>query len=292
MPMDMPPFNYAIAEYPIAPATLYNVGGPARIALLPSDETEMVEAYAWMLAQQGPKLILGGGSNVLIADTGFPGIVLFTNKLTRRQHLDNHRYFIGSGVDLDALVHDPMLKNNYDGVGGLTGIPGSVGGAIYMNAGTVNGSTCQLMESVEILTPNGQKKIPMTPQRYSYRGQTFCAPGDAILGGIFQFQPAQEDQRAIYEHYLERRRKTQPQGNSCGSVFKNPPNNHAGKLIEACGLKGTKQGGATISETHANFIVNENNATFDDIYTLITQAKETVQDKFGILLEEEVQILR
>lgn len=291
-PMEQLPFTFAEKNYPLAPNTLYNVGGPARLALLPETPKEVEAAYRWMLKQPGPRLILGGGSNVLIADEGFPGIVLFTTHLKRFEELGGNRYYVASGNDLSFLVEKVMLEKNFEGVGALTGIPGSVGGAIYMNAGTANGSTCQFLESVDLMTPDGLQSIPMKASLYSYRGQSFCAPGDVILGGLFQFHPSAQDERAIYNHYMTRRREKQPQGYCCGSVFKNPPGDHAGRLIEACGLKGLRHGGAIISPMHANFIMNEDKASFDDILSLIQRTKEAVRQRFGIELEEEVRIIR
>jgi UDP-N-acetylmuramate dehydrogenase len=289
--MPTPPFPYAHENYPLAPTTLYGVGGPARVALLPRTEAEVVEAYEWMAAQPLPRLILGGGSNVLIADAGYPGVVLFTNHLRRFDALGDHRYYIASGHDLDWMVREVMLRHNYEGVGGLTGIPGSVGGAIYMNAGTVNGSTCQFMQTVDVMGPGGLRTVPMSDQLFGYRGQTFCDPGEVILGGIFQFAPSERDQQAIYDHYKRRRLEKQPQGKCCGSVFKNPEGEHAGRLIEACGLKGLRHGGAQISPMHANFFMNEDQATAADLLWLIQHAKRAVQERFGITLEEEVRIL-
>jgi UDP-N-acetylmuramate dehydrogenase len=290
--MDTPPFDFAQTDYPLADCTLYNIGGPARVALLPRNEGEVKQAYEWMKGQPGKKLILGGGSNVLINDAGYDGIVLFTTRLLRLESLGDDRYYVGSGHELDVMVRDIMLKHNYDGVGGFTGIPGSVGGAIYMNAGTVKGSTCQWMESVDVMKPDGLVTVPMTPERYSYRGQSFCAPGDVILGGVFHFVPAESDQQAIYDHYKQRRREKQPQGFSCGSVFKNPDGGHAGQLIESCGLKGTRRGGAIISPMHANFIMNEDHATFQNVLDLIALAKARVKAQHGVELEEEVRIIR
>lgn len=290
--MEIPPFTYAEVDYPLAPSTLYQVGGPAKLALLPRNDREAREAYDWMRRQSLPRLILGGGSNVLIDDAGFPGIVFFTTGLQALESLGDDRYYIGAGVELDRFVQEIMLPNNYEGVGGLTGIPGSVGGAIYMNAGTVNGSTCQLMESVHLLKPDGELTQPMEPELYNYRGQRFCMPGDVILGGTFRCQVTEKDQTAIYNHYIQRRCESQPQGNCCGSVFKNPQGDHAGRLIEACGLKGTRYGGALISPQHANFIMNEQQARFTDILHLIQLAKDTVHEKFGVELEEEVRIIR
>jgi UDP-N-acetylmuramate dehydrogenase len=290
--MQSPPFDYARPDVPLAPLTRYNVGGPARVALFPRDTDEVRDAFAWMSRQPGPRLILGGGSNVLIDSAGFPGVVLCTTELTRTEALGDHRYYAGAGLELARLVRDVMLPNNYAGVGALTGIPGSVGGAIFMNAGTVNGSTCALMESVDVLDENGVRSTPMTPDLYAYRGQRFCPPGAVILGGVFAFAVAEEDQTAIHAHYLQRRSEKQPRGHCCGSVFKNPEGDHAGRLLEACDLKGLRRGGAKISDMHANFIMNEEDAQSGDILWLIAHAKAAVRERFGIELEEEVRIIR
>ncbi len=284
------PFDFAVENYPLAQASLYKVGGPARLALLPCTRADVVKAYDWLRTRPEPKIVLGGGSNVLIADEGYPGIVLFTTHLTGLHDLGGDRYYVEGGLVLDTLVRDVIIERNYKGTGGLTGIPGTVGGAIYMNAGTVNGTICELMESVDVITEAGEQTILMDPLLYSYRGQTFCPPSGLILGGHFKFEVAGEDQQAIYDHYIERRKRTQPKGNSCGSVFKNPPGTHAGRLIEACGLKGTRHGGAVISDMHANFIINDNNAKCADILALIALAKERVKEQFGVTLEEEVKI--
>ncbi len=292
MSMNQLPFDFAVEGYPLAPATLYKVGGPARLALLPRSAAEAMAAVNWMLAQPGRHLILGRGSNVLISDAGFDGTVLITTGLTNLEALGEDRYRVEGGLDLNVLVRDVLLPNNYEGTGALTGIPGSVGGAIYMNAGTVNGSTCQYLESVDLIGPGGGRTVAMEPSLYGYRRQSFCSPDDLILQGVFRFERSDTDQRAVYEHYMQRRREKQPQGDCCGSVFKNPEGEHAGRLIEACGLKGLRYGGAVISPMHANFIMNENSARFDDILHLIGVCKQEVRERFGVDLEEEVRIIR
>lgn len=284
------PFDFAVENYPLAQASLYKVGGPARLALLPRTRADVVKAYEWLRTRTEPKIVLGGGSNVLIADEGFAGIVLFTTHLTGLEDLGDRRYYVEGGLILDQLVREVIIVHNYKGTGGLTGIPGTVGGAIYMNAGTVNGSICQLMESVDVITVDGEQRIELNESLYSYRGQTFCPPSGLILGGHFKFEIAEENQQAIYDHYMDRRRRTQPKGNSCGSVFKNPPGHHAGRLIESCGLKGTRHGGAVISDMHANFIINDRDAKCTDILALIALVKKRVHERFGIDLEEEVKI--
>ncbi|MBI5090899.1 MAG: UDP-N-acetylmuramate dehydrogenase [Candidatus Hydrogenedentes bacterium] len=286
------PFEFAVPQYPLAPATLYNVGGPAQLALLPRSMQEAQDAYLWMCEQPGRKLVLGGGSNVLIADEGFPGIVLFTTGLNNLDTLSDGRYAVESGVELARLVSEVMLPNNFEGTAGLTGIPGSVGGAIYMNAGTASGTTLEWVEGVDVMTPDGLVSVNMDPALYGYRGQTFCPPGGLILRGQFRFVRSEKDQKPLYDHYMQRRKDTQPQGHCCGSVFKNPEGNHAGRLIEACGLKGTRRGGAEISPKHANFIMNVSGATCSDVVWLIDLAKRSVKEKFGVDLEEEVKIIR
>jgi UDP-N-acetylmuramate dehydrogenase len=285
------PFDFAVENYPLAPQTLYEVGGPARLALLPRNRAEVEAAYAWMRTQDGPKLVLGGGSNVLVSDKGFDGIVIFTNALDRIEEVGEDRYVVEGGAVLDTLVQEVLLANNYAGTGGLTGIPGTVGGAIYMNAGTVKGSICELLESVDLVSETGPVSVAIEPASYSYRGQTFCPPRGLIVAGHFRFTRAEDDQRAIYDHYIQRRKENQPQGRCCGSVFKNPENEHAGRLIEACGLKGTRQGDAVISSLHANFVMNEGKARCSDILALIALAKESVRERFGIELEEEVRVI-
>ena len=286
------PFDIAFEEYPLAPSTYYKVGGPARLALLPRNVEEAVAAYEWMYAQAGPHLILGGASNVLVPDSGFPGIVLFTNGMDCIEELGNDHYLVQGGVELDQLVREVIVPHNYSGTGALAGIPGTVGGAIYMNAGTVNGSTCELLETVNLFTHEGRVKVIVEETLYGYRSQNFCKPCDLILDSIFKFEVSMENQKEVYDHYLERRKEKQPQGNCCGSVFKNLEDAHAGKLIEACGLKGTRRGGAEISMKHANFIMNENNATFDDIVWLIELCKKRVREQFGVELQEEVRIIQ
>lgn len=289
--MPNPPFDFAHENYPLAPLTRYRVGGPARWALFPETTEDVLACYEWLKTQSCKRMALGGGSNVLISDEGYDGVVLVTTHLTTMESIGEHQYCVGAGVELDDLVQNVMLTNNYDGVGGLTGIPGSVGGAMFMNAGTVNGSVCQLLESVKVVGSDGIKTETIDESCYSYRGQNFCKPGELITEGLFTFTPTEEEQQAIYDHYMERRRTKQPQGYCCGSVFKNPEGDHAGRLIEACDLKGTRHGGAIVSSMHANFILNQDGASFDDIMALITLCQTTVKEKFNVTLEPEVRII-
>lgn len=285
------PFDFAVKDYALAPATWYRVGGPARVALFPRTVEEAVAAHRWMLEQPLRRLVLGKGSNVLISDAGFPGTVLMTEQLDKVEPLGGGRYRVEAGLELDRLVREVILANNYEGTGALAGIPGSVGGAMFMNAGTVNGSTCDVLESADVAGPGGLKTVRVEKNRCAYRSQSFCGKDELIVRGTFAFSAAEKDQRAVYDHYVRRRREKQPQGNCCGSVFRNPPGKHAGRLVEACGLKGERRGGAVISEMHANFIMNDGGATFEDILYLIDLCKRRVRERFGIELQEEVRVI-
>ncbi len=275
----------------LAPATRYRIGGPARLALFPRSTEELQAAWAWAVGQPVPRLILGGGSNVLISDAGFPGVVLVTTELRGIRDRGNHRFLVSAGEPLDRLVREVMLRNNYAGVGALTGIPGTVGGAVFMNAGTVNGAICDFLESVLLFGPSGPRTVTMEPSLYGYRQQSFLMPDEIIAEGSFHFTPASENQQEIYDHYIQRRKEKQPGGWCCGSVFKNPPGDHAGRLIESCGLKGVRRGGAVISPVHTNFIMNEHQATCRDVLYLIRLIRRTVRDRYGIELEPEVRII-
>lgn len=289
--MNLSPPSFIKENLSLAPHCFYNIGGPMRWALFPRSLEEIQEGYQWIQKKGVPFLILGGGTNVLVSDKGYDGAVLFTVGLDYIAPLGSNRFKAGAGTMLASLVTQVLLPNNYTGTGALTGIPGSVGGALYMNAGTVNGTICQFTESVQLLSASGVTRWQMSRDDYCYRGQRFCTTDTVILEGVFSFTVDVKDQQAVYEHYLKRRKETQPQGRCCGSVFKNPEGDHAGRLIELCGLKGTRRGGAVISEKHANFIVNQDNASFDDVYGLICLAKEEVLKHFGIELKEEVRII-
>ncbi len=289
--VDLPDLPYAEANVTLSPHTWYGVGGPADVVLIPKNRNEIIEAFQWIQTQSCPFLIIGSGTNVLICDKGFRGIVLITKQIDHITQTENDDYTIGSGVILDRMVREIMLEKNYQGVGALTGIPGTVGGAIFMNAGTANGSICELLDWVDILGADGVRRQVIEPGMYEYRHQSFNKSGEIILAGGFHFDKSEEDQLKIYEHYIERRRTRQPSGRCCGSVFKNPQGDHAGRLIEACGLKGQRKGGAVISPVHGNFIMNDSSATYEDILFLMRLCRDRVREKFGVELEPEVKIV-
>ena len=284
MDATLPPFDFVREYYPLAPHTFYRIGGVARWAFLPRTSDEVRRAYAWMTERKIPVLVMGAGSNMLIDDNGFSGGVLFTTELKSIEPVGSEKYRCGAGVTLSDIVTTVMLPNNYTGVGALTGIPGTLGGALYMNAGTVNGSICQFAEIVTMVT-SGWRCI--CARNCTDTETVLCGNRDVIMGATV-LTASTKDESFVYRHYIQRRRETQPQGWCWGSVFKNPPENHAGRLIEACGLKVS---GGPLSAKHANFIKNDDNASFEDVRGLIQLVKDTVFDRCGIMLEEEVRII-
>lgn len=289
--MEVPDSLFAEKDVLLGPHTWYRVGGAADLVLSPRDTSECRRAVEWMARQSGPVLVLGGGTNVLICDEGFRGTVLMTRALKDMHGSGKDCFYVGAGVALERMVREVMLAHNYAGVGALAGIPGSVGGAIYMNAGTSNGSICNLLDSVDVVSDKGLRRLEVTSDMFDYRFQKVCSPEQVITGAVFRFEHSDKDQTAVFDHYCKRRLDKQPQGRCCGSVFKNPPGDHAGRLLEACGLKGERRGGAEVSRIHANFIMNVSNATFDDILGLMRLCRKRVMDQFGIWLEPEVKMI-
>lgn len=286
------------ADEPLAPFTYYKIGGPAAYFAQPESLQELRDALSFTRNQKLPLFIMGAGSNLLVDDAGFPGVVIQTGKLNRNISL------LSEGVleaGCSVTVSQLLRFCGHNGLGGLeflVGVPGNVGGVLAMNAGTRTGDIASVVESVEVYQSldGANKRLNKEMLGYGYRSQNFLKEGDIILGGRFRVTraAAPEMQKRISQ-LLESRKASQPIDRpSCGSVFKNPdPENgiFAWKLIQDCGLKGKKCGGAQISELHANFIINNGGAKSSDVKSLIAEAKKAVQNRFGILLQEEVKMV-
>jgi UDP-N-acetylmuramate dehydrogenase len=287
----------------------WRVGGTAEYFI----EPETPEQLAVFLSQEGLRFSqitwLGLGSNVLIPDTGLAGIVICTSRLNKLtlldSKLDSNLVYAEAGVPCAKLAKF-CAKNHLAGGAFFAGIPGTVGGALAMNAGAFGGETWALVQEVDMINRAGEfSRKPANEFTYAYRHIESKAPKEQIekldelesmgfLAGIFRFEPADEtaDLQAPVRALLKKRNETQPIGTfNCGSVFRNPPGDHAARLIEFCGLKGTKEGGAVVSPKHANFIINEDNATAEEIYRLIKKVKKTVFQETGVTLIPEVKFL-
>ena len=272
--------------------TSWGVGGDAEFFYWPKDLPDLQNFLK--TNPKGPITFLGLGSNTLISDLGVAGTVIITQGALKEMTLvDPCTVRAEAGVSC-AQVARFAAKNNLVKGEFLAGIPGTVGGALYMNAGAFGGETWEYISSVETLSSQGQRQKRM-PDEFSV-GYRFCkglAPDEWFVAGYFTFEPG--DGKASLEgikHLLETRAQTQPTGEpSCGSVFRNPPNNFAAKLIQEAGLKGLTIGGAQISPKHANFIINVNEARAQDILDLVAHIQKTIKEKFAIDLVPEMKFI-
>lgn len=270
--------------------TSWRVGGPADLFFKPRTGVELREILASLPADM-PVLWLGLGSNVLVRDGGVRGAVIATGALERELvRVDDQRVRAGAGLACMQLAKQ-CVRWQLGPAAFFAGIPGTVGGALAMNAGAFGGETWENVESVQTIDRRGVERLrPRGDYQISYR--TVRGPDEWFLGATFRFEPDDEGSMDTIKAMLARRNASQPLGvPSCGSVFRNPPGDYAGRLIEQAGLKGKRIGGAMIAEKHANFIVNTGGATAADIEALITEIQTTVARQSGHKLELEVRVI-
>lgn len=267
----------------------FGIGGPANYFTVVTSILQMQEAIAIAKARSLPFFVIGKGSNLLFDDRGYQGLVILSKIETFSS--EAQEYVVGSGYSF-AKLGVKTAKNGYKGLEFASGIPGSVGGAIYMNAGAGGSETKDYLKTVLYLEETGEiVEYPKDEICFSYRYSSFQEKKGAILSATFTLEL---DEQAKERQYglLNYRLATQPyKSKSAGCCFKNPTNNSAGALIEKAGLKGYQIGGAKISPMHANFITNSGNAKAKDVLDLIAYIKKSIDDKFGILLETEVRFI-
>lgn len=279
--------NVSLKEY-----STYRVGGPARFFAEAKSWEAFLGLREFAKQQKVPFVVLGGGSNVLFADDGFPGLVI----LNRMEKV----IIQGNTVTAESAVSTAKLvliaaQHNLGGISGLASVPGSIGGAVYGNAGVPECYVKDVFLNATILPTNGKKPLIVGPDYagFSYRSSNFKKTKDIILSASFKLKriPAPLVQKEVALHAKARALK-QPAGLTCGSFFKNPSHfPSAGWLIDQCGLKGMREGGAQVSEKHANWIMNNGKATASDIINLALRVYRTVKEKHGVELEPEVQII-
>jgi len=277
---------------PLAKYTTWRVGGPAQWLYEPADLTDLM-AFLPRVPDSLPLFWLGLGSNLLIRDGGIRGVVIATSGvLNEIKVLDNNLLRVEAGVSC-AKVARVTARENLGGAEFLAGIPGTMGGALAMNAGAWGGETWQLVQTVETLDKTGTLR-QRTPQDYEIGYRSVKSHfNEWFVAATLQLIPNVDSsgQERIKE-LLARRNATQPIGlPSCGSVFRNPPGDYAARLIEQDGWKGYRLGGAGVSEKHANFIINENQATASEIESLIAKIQTSVAEHFGVHLVCEVKIV-
>jgi UDP-N-acetylmuramate dehydrogenase len=277
---------------PLAPRTTLRVGGPARFLAEVADAAALARVLRVAAAERIPVLTLGKGSNLLVPDAGFPGVVVVLVGAFRATRVDGAEIVAGGGVSLMALAvaaRDAGLS----GLENLSGIPSSLGGAVRINAGSYGSEIFDLLVSATLVSPAGEvRTAPAGEIAHAYRWTALCESGDVVAEARLRLVP--KDGEAIGARMAEvaaRRRDALPRQPNAGSIFKNPPGLFAGKLLEACGLKGRRVGGAEVSPVHANVIVNTGGATAADVKTLMEAMRNAVRERFGIELQPEIQIV-
>lgn len=282
----------------------WRVGGEAEYFFEPETPEQLAEFFKAPTCDFDDITWLGLGSNVLIPDTGLKGVVISTHKLNKLSLLAPNVVYAQAGVPC-AKLSKFCAKNNLVGGDFFAGIPGTVGGALAMNAGAFGAETWPLVNEVEVIKVHASgadiARHSVNDFAYAYRQVNMRSENPqanllsmGFLAGMFTFELATEaqDLQEGVRALLKKRNQTQPIGTfNCGSVFRNPPGDHAARLIEFCGLKGKKLGGAIVSPKHANFIINENQATAEDIFRLIFDVQHTVFEETGVTLVPEVKFL-
>ncbi len=279
-------------DVPMRTKTSFRVGGPADAVATPRDAGELKRVLRYSREKGLRCFILGRGTNLLVLDGGIRGVVVDLRGFNALEVRSEEIIYAGAGVSLPKLVYFAM-DNSMTGLEFASGIPGSVGGAIVMNAGAMEGEMKDVVKSVTVMNEAGEvSELTREELPFSYRNLSL-PKGTVVLGSQFKLKGG--DKEAIKEriHSILNSRKTkQPLDTpNAGCIFKNPPLGHAGRLIDEAGLKGLQFGGAKVSELHANFIVNSGNATARDILSLLDDVKEKVFEKKGITLEPEIKIV-
>jgi UDP-N-acetylmuramate dehydrogenase len=278
-------------NYPLKNKTSFNIGGVSKYYFAPKNISEIIKACVFSKEKDIPIFVLGKGTNILVSDKGWHGIVIDVSEhLTKIRWIKN-KAICQSGALLNVLVRE-AAKKNYLGIEKLAGIPGTVGGAIVMNAGAFGQQISDTLVSVEFLFLNNlqREKYNKSQINFSYRNSIFKTESCIILSALFNFynDKSKNANKIRLESLLYRKKNHPLNFPNCGSVFKNPPNISAGKLIEDCKLKGISFGDAQISQKHANFIINKGNARAEDVRKLIAFVQKEVYEKTKIILEPEV----
>lgn len=277
---------------PLSFHTSLRIGGPADILIVPQDADDVRKALCFAAKEDLPMEIVGGGNNLLVKDRGVRGVVLKLEGCLGRVEFHGEEAVAGAGVGLSSLIREAAALS-LGGIECLVGIPATIGGALAMNAGTADGTIGDFISAVYFLHTDGTLG-ELKPRAGAFGYRAFCYPPGAVLIGArlqLQRRPQGEIQKEIKQR-LKQKKATQPLAlASAGCVWKNPPGDYAGRLIEKVGLKGKRVNSAEISAKHANFIVNRGGATAGDILVLMDMVRERVSAQFGSMLEPEIRII-
>jgi UDP-N-acetylmuramate dehydrogenase len=275
----------------LAPRTSIRVGGPADLLVRPADQDDLAALLRGVRELGVPLTVLGGGANTLVADAGVEGVVLRLPPELGEERVEGERLILPAGAPIARL---PARGHALGLVGAefLAGVPGTLGGAVAMNAGTRAGEVKDVLEAAELATADGVGFVPAAELGLGYR-RSRLPEGAVVTRLACRLRPGDvAGSRAVMEADVARRRATQPLTQpSFGSTFWNPPGHFAGQLIEAVGLKGYRVGNAMWSDVHANFLVNLGGATARDVLQLMRLARRRVKERFGVVLEAEVRLV-
>ena len=279
-------------DEPMSKHTSYGIGGPARAYVTPKNKEDLVSILKFSKDNNIPSYFIGSGSNLLVSDDGIDGIVITLGKSFNKLEINKNNVFAETGVMLGKMVKE-CTKRNLSGLESLIGVPGTLGGALIMNAGAFGGEISNYLEYVSVITMSGdEKKYQQKDIKFNYRNSSF-SDNEILINANFKFLFS--DQKTVSKNKIKAsggRKSSQPlRFRSAGSVFKNPSEGAAGYFIDKAGLKGTKSGDAEISNVHANFFVNHGTATAKDVVRLINIARKKVYNEFGVMLELEIKTL-
>ena len=279
--------NQSLAEF-----TSFRIGGPADLFVTLESESELMRAKAAAHRAGVPTFCLGHGTNLLVSDRGIRGLVLRLGEGFNQISIDDVKVTAGAGIDFGDLV-ETVVDRGLEGLEFGEGIPGTVGGGLVMNAGAFGGEIARVVTHVHGVTEEGEARA-LTPEEVNFAYRRTNLPAHFVISRVdFELHRGDRDQlRARVMEVRAKRASRQPRDvPNAGSIFKNPPGNFAGRLLQAAGLKGHRIGGAAFSEQHANFIVNLGGARADEVNALIEMARAKVRESSGILLEPEVRLV-
>lgn len=270
--------------------TSWRIGGPAQLFVIPEDSRDLQALLKVLKRFNAPWMVIGNGTNLLVKDNGIAGAVISLERFDTIEMKILNRVQVGAGISLSRLIQH-SVENGLQGVEGLTGIPGTVGGALLMNAGVGEMEIGLLVESLTLVDADGEKVVEGADLEFKYRNSGLAGQG-IITSACLRLKPSNADELTeICRELQARRRQTQNIGGAhAGSVFKNPEGKKAWELIDAAGLRGERCGDAAFSEVHCNHIVNLGHATAVDVLSLIDMAKQKVMEQSGIELELEVHV--
>jgi UDP-N-acetylmuramate dehydrogenase len=279
-------------EEPLSRHTTWRIGGPARYFCRVKTEAGLARLLAGASRGGEPLAILGMGSNILVADEGFPGYVLRLEGDFLKVEIDGERVRAGGGAALGGVCA-AAARAGLSGLEAISGIPSSIGGAVRINAGAYGGEIFDVLESLRLVSRTGEVRAAAASEiPHGYRSSGLMASREIVSLAVLKLAPApREEIQAKTRTVAEKRRGALPSEPNAGSVFKNPDGDYAGRLVEACGLKGEREGGARISERHANVIVNTGGARAEDVLVLMRKMRDAVRAKFGVTLLPEVEML-